>query len=221
VRPSNWWAPDRAATSSSPAGASCSTEPTRAPGCNQTAPRRVLTDVAQAVTDSGERPFYELALTGDEAAFEALIGPLVEPALRLAHSMLGDRWEAEDATQEAITRAWRKLGQLRPGMPVRPWFLAIVINQCRNIRRTKWFKTARIAEVFQGSRPAHADIERVDVARALARLPNQDRQALFLHFYLDLPVEEVAAALGISTSAAKARIYRACHRLRPDLQEEK
>ena len=149
------------------------------------------------------------------------MGPLVEPALRLAHSMLGDRWEAEDATQEAITRAWRRLDQLRPDMPLRPWFLAIVINQCRNMRRTRWFSTARIAEIFEGPRPHHTDVERVDVARALARLPNHDRQALFLHFYLDLPIDEVALALGISASAAKGRIYRACHRLRPDLQEDK
>jgi RNA polymerase sigma factor (sigma-70 family) len=134
--------------------------------------------------------------------------------------MLSDRWEAEDATQEAITRAWRKLGQLRQGMPVRPWFLAIVINQCRNTRRTKWFKTARIAEVFQRPVADRPDIERVDLARALARLPSQDRQALFLHFYLDLPVDEVALALGITPSAAKGRIYRACHRLRPGLLEE-
>lgn len=172
------------------------------------------------MTAAGEHSLREQALTGDEVAFEALIGPLVEPALRLAHSMLGDRWEAEDATQEAITRAWRKLGQLRQGMPVRPWFLAIVINQCRNTRRTRWFSTARIAEVFQPPRPEHDEIERVDLARALARLPSQDRQALFLHFYLDLPVEEVALALRISPSAAKGRIYRACHHLRPDLLEE-
>jgi RNA polymerase sigma-70 factor (ECF subfamily) len=179
-----------------------------------------LTYVAQAVTAGADRPLYERALAGDQAAFEALIGHLVEPGLRLAHSMLGDRWEAEDATQEAITRAWRRLGQLRPGMPVRPWFLAIVINQCRNVRRTKWFSTARIAEVFQGGRAGTTEIERVDVARALARLPSQDRQALFLHFYLDLPIEEVGQALGISAAAAKGRIYRACHRLRPDLLEE-
>ena len=89
------------------------------------------------MTASSEPSLYGQALAGDEAAFEALVGPLVEPALRLAYSMLSDRWEAEDATQEAITRAWRKLGQLRSGMPVRPWFLAIVINQCRNMRRTR------------------------------------------------------------------------------------
>ena len=172
------------------------------------------------MTAGGELSLRDQALSGDEAAFEALIGPLVEPALRLAHSMLGDRWEAEDATQEAITRAWRKLGQLRQGMPVRPWFLAIVINQCRNTRRTRWFKTARFADVFQRPRSDPSDIERVDLARALARLPSHDRQVLFLHFYLDLPVDEVALALGISPSAAKGRIYRACHRLRPGLLEE-
>lgn len=177
--------------------------------------------MAQVLTIQADRPLYDLALAGDETAFEALIGPLVEPALRLAHSMLSDRSEAEDATQEAITRAWRKLHQLRSGMPVRPWFLAIVINQCRNVRRTRWFKTVRIAEIFQGDRSTEPGFERLDLARALARLPSNDRQALFLFFYLDLPMEEVALALGVSASAAKGRIYRACHRLRPDLQEDK
>ena len=174
--------------------------------------------MAQALTAAGERPLYELARTGDEAAFEALIGPLVEPALRLAHSMLGDRWEAEDATQEAVTKAWRKLGQLRPGMPVRPWFLTIVANQCRNVRRTHWFRTLRMSEVLQ--RTGEPDDDRLDLERAVAHLPARDRQAIFMHFYLDLPVEEVAVVLGISTSAARARIYRACHRLRPGLVEE-
>lgn len=174
--------------------------------------------MAQALTASGERPLYELARTGDAAAFEALIGPLVAPALRLAHSMLGDRWEAEDATQEAVTKAWRKLGQLRPGMPVRPWFLTIVANQCRNVRRTQWFRTVRMPDVLR--RTGEPDADRLDLERAVAHLPAKDRQAIFIHFYLDLPIEEVAVVLGISASAARARIYRACHRLRPGLVEE-
>jgi RNA polymerase sigma-70 factor (ECF subfamily) len=132
--------------------------------------------------------------------------------------MLGDRWEAEDATQEAVTRAWRKLHQLRPGMPVRPWFLAIVVNQCRNVRRTRWFKTVRLADVFQAR--TDVDLEKLDLERALERLPGTDRQAIFMHFYLDLTIEEVAVVLGVSASAARGRIYRACRRLRPGLVEE-
>src|SRR5438067_2727521 len=98
-----------------------------------------------------------------ESEFEVLIGPLVEPGLRLAYSMLGDRAEAEDATQEAITKAWRNLTRLRDRTQVRPWFLAIVANQCRNVRRTRWFRTVRLPAFFQPSAAA-ADSDRVDIA---------------------------------------------------------
>jgi RNA polymerase sigma-70 factor (ECF subfamily) len=64
------------------------------------------------------------------------------------------------------------------------------------------------------------DVDKLDLERALKQLPPNDRQAIFLHFYLDLPIDEVAIALGISPAAAKGRIYRACHRLKPDLREE-
>ena len=160
------------------------------------------------------------ATSASEADFEALLGPLVEPGLRLAYSMLGNRAEAEDATQEAITRAWGRLTQLRDRALARPWFLAIVANQCRNVRRTRWFSTARLPELFQAARPVEPASDKIDIERAMARLPIRDRQALFMHFYLDLPIDEVAVALGVSPAAAKARIYRACRRLRPDLLEE-
>jgi RNA polymerase sigma-70 factor (ECF subfamily) len=125
--------------------------------------------VAELVTTDAGKSLHERALAGDEDAFEALIGPLVEPGLRLAYSMLGDRAEAEDATQEAITKAWRKLRQLRSGMPVRPWFLAIVMNQCRNVRRTRWFKTIRVSRHFEPGAVAEPDVATLDLQRALAR----------------------------------------------------
>jgi RNA polymerase sigma-70 factor (ECF subfamily) len=179
-----------------------------------------LKHVVHVVNAEAGRSLHERAVAGDEVAFEALVGPLVEPGIRLAYSMLGDRTEAEDAVQEAVTRAWRKLGQLRAGMPVRPWFLAIVVNQCRNIRRTRWFRFVRTSDTFRFDRGVEEGVERVDLARALERLSATDRQALFLYFYLDLPVDEVGVALGISAAAAKGRIYRACQRLRPGLAEE-
>lgn len=174
--------------------------------------------MAQAVIGDREAGLRARALAGDELAFESLVDPLVEPAMRLAFAMLGDRSEAEDAVQEAVTRAWRKLHQLRPGTPVRPWFLAIVANQSRNVRRGRWFRTIRVADPAPDTTepsPEHLDLE-----RAVDRLPLRDRQAIFLFFYLDLPLEEVAAVLGVSVSAARGRIYRACRRLRPGISEE-
>jgi len=105
-------------------------------------------------------------------------------------------------------------------MPVRPWLLAIVMNRCRNIRRTRWFRLVRVPDVFDSASGTEPGVEHLDLERAMTKLGQRDRQALFLHFYLDLPVDEVAIAMGISASAAKTRIYRACHKLRPDLAEE-
>ena len=162
----------------------------------------------------------QLALKGDQVAFERMIEPLAGPALRLAYSQLHDRTEAEDAVQEAVLRAWRKLSQLSDGKPIRPWFFAIVVNQCRNMRRARWFSTVRVGDLFKPSPALNPSVEKVDIERGLARLSQNDREALFMHFYLDLPIGEVAQTLGISPAAAKGRIYRACHRLRPGLLEE-
>ena len=115
------------------------------------------------MTFPADERFRDRAVAGDEAAFAELVGPLVEPALRLAYSMLGNRSEAEDATQEALTNAWRKLGQLRPGMPVRPWFLKIVVNCCRNVRRTRWFGLVRLPDVFQPGAATEPATEHLDL----------------------------------------------------------
>ena len=171
--------------------------------------------MACALSLPTDEPLRLRALAGDETAFESLVRPLVEPGLRLALSMLGNRRDAEDATQEALTRAWRKLHQLRQGMPVRPWFFAIVANQCRNMRRTPWFRLTSVVDVVHRQPAAEPEVEHLDLQRGLEQLPAADRGALFLHFYLDLPIEDVAATLGVSPAAAKSRIYRACHRLRP------
>ncbi len=165
----------------------------------------VLLGVAYALSLPADEPLRLRAVAGDEAAFESLLRPLVEPGLRLAVSMLGDRRDAEDATQEALTRAWRKMHQLRPGMPVRPWFFAIVANQCRNVRRTPWFRLTSLVDVVSHRPAPEPRVEHLDLEHAMQQLPVADRGALFLHFYLGLSIEEVATTLGVSTAAAKSR----------------
>src|ERR1700681_167112 len=84
------------------------------------------------------------AKAGDRTAFDELVGPLVDQGFRLAFGMLHDREAAEDAVQEAAVRSWRKLANLRPGTDMRPWFLAIVANQCRTTARGRWWSVIRL-----------------------------------------------------------------------------
>src|SRR5438874_6391579 len=73
-----------------------------------------------------------------ESTFADLLKPLIEPGFRLALAMLHDRGAAEDAVQEASFTAWRKLATMRDQGRLRPWFLGVVANKCRNARRQKW-----------------------------------------------------------------------------------
>jgi RNA polymerase sigma-70 factor (ECF subfamily) len=158
----------------------------------------------------------QAAIAGDERAFDALIGPLVEPGYRLAVSMLGDREEAEDAVQEAAIKAWRNLHQLKDAAVARSWFFSIVANQCRSVRRGRWFSLVRLASPEQPRQgPEDEAVQHTDLERALRSLPPDDRLALYLRYYMDLPLNEVAAVLGISDTAAKSRIHRAAQGLKP------
>lgn len=162
----------------------------------------------------------QAARSGDELAFDAMVGPLIEPAFKLAVVFLRDPAEAEDAVQEACFKAWRKLDQLHLGAPLRPWFLSIVANHCRSVRRNRWWSEVRMAK-FPDRFGSHAeDIEsNLDLDRELAKLPVTDRAALFLFFYLDLPMNEIGRVLNISSQAAKSRVHRGVVKLRLSMAE--
>jgi RNA polymerase sigma-70 factor (ECF subfamily) len=156
------------------------------------------------------------AIAGDAVAFDALIGPLIEPGFRLAASMLGSKEEAEDAVQEATIKAWRNLQQLKDGSVVRSWFLTIVANQCRSVRRGRWWSVVKLAEPRRSAAgPEDEAVQRTDLEQALHSLDPDDRMALYLRYYMDLPLDEVAAIIGTSEPAAKSRIHRAAQRLKP------
>src|SRR5436309_383800 len=153
-----------------------------------------------------------------ERVFGDLLRPLIEPGFRLALAMLHDRGAAEDAVQEASFTAWRKLATMRDQGRLRPWFLGVVANKCRNARRKRW-----VVEVSVGvpeELPAISLEERTlrgtDLRRAISRLSHDDRLVVVLYFYLDMPVDEVATVAGTSVGATRARLYRAIKKLRPD-----
>ena len=90
-----------------------------------------------------ESDLVQSATAGDGAAFADLLRPEYRTALRLACGLLQDVDEAEDAVQEAAFTAWRRIGNLREGSSLRPWFLGIVANQCRSVKRSRWWSVTK------------------------------------------------------------------------------
>jgi RNA polymerase sigma-70 factor, ECF subfamily len=167
----------------------------------------------ESLFSSTEADFVQAALRGDGAAFAELLRPHYQSAFRVAYGLLHDSTEAEDAVQEAAFKAWRRLGNLRGGSSLRPWFLAIVANQCRGTSQSKWWSVAKGAKLERETESVDVAAA-VDLRRALLRLSHDERLIVVLRYYLDMPFEEIATTLGITPKAARNRVERAVHRLR-------
>jgi RNA polymerase sigma factor (sigma-70 family) len=153
----------------------------------------------------------------DSDAFMDAIDPLIPDAFRLAYSMVRSRDEASDVVQDATLSAWRHRSSFRPGADIRPWFLAIVANQCRQLMRQQWWSVVRRATVYTAAIDvAEAQVDESQrLLEGLRQLSHSDRVILVLRYYLDMSVDDTAATLRISTAAAKVRTHRALRRLRP------
>lgn len=171
----------------------------------------------------GERmdSVLDRARGGDVGAFEAAVRDLLQPAYRLALTMLRDGDRAEDAVQEATIKAWSNLGRLRDDGSLRSWFLTIVANECRSALRSKPWLALDARWFHREPRPAQeVAAERIDVARAVAGLGQAERLVVYLYYYLDLDVAEASRIAGISESAFRSRLARATRRLRPQFVTE-
>jgi RNA polymerase sigma-70 factor (ECF subfamily) len=167
---------------------------------------------------AGELELIRRAQAGDKVAYEELLRPVVVPAASLAFAMLHSHAESEDAFQEAAIRGWQRMANVRPGSSFQPWFLGIVANECREVRRSnRWRLLLPLDHLLE--RPVQGDawLEGADLRRALDALPHRQRVAILMHFYLDMPISEVAVALGITAAGVKARINRGLRQLRPRL----
>ncbi len=161
----------------------------------------------------------DAAKQGDEAAFELLLEPLLGQAYRLACGLLHDHQAAEDAVQEAAFNAWRKLAQLREGSDMRPWFFAIVANECRSARRSRWRSVIRAVVPEPISEPPdEAIVAGVELRQALRAMDADKRLVLVLHWYLDLPVDEIAAITRLGLRGAETRLLRATNELRKRME---
>jgi len=150
-------------------------------------------------------------------AFALLDDARLLQSYRLATMILRDRDEAEDATQEAIVRAWSSWGMLRDWSRFDAWFDRILVNICRNrMRHTRTIHVVALDAVhdLQTADSHGATIARLVLEPAFARLSPDQRIVVVLRFWRDLPVAEIAERLGIPAGTAKSRLHYALKALR-------
>jgi len=140
--------------------------------------------------------------------------------------MIGDEADAEDLTVAAFEKALRAWERRPPDAELRPWLFRIATNttvdELRRRKLIQWRPWDAIVSLFHPSQVASEDPEEETlrheraalVRAALARLSPRDRAALVMRECNELPVDEIARALGITRGAAKVALFRARERLR-------
>ena len=164
-------------------------------------------------------------LDGDVAAFTTLVDRHAAACTRFATRMLGNREDAEDATQETFLRAYRSLARYEERQAFRTWLFQILINRCRTAavrrqRRQRMFLLDDNAVASASVRPtADASDLRAELQRAIEALDADQREAFLLKHVEQLSYDEMAAATGVGVSALKMRVKRACDRMQWLLRE--
>src|ERR1700694_3688580 len=155
---------------------------------------------------------------GDEADFERLYQTSYGKILGTLTALLGDRAAAEDCTQDAFERAYRKWSTWQPLAPAEAWVHRIAINAAVSYQRK--MRLREVGEVIRrigrpGLGPDPQDhIERRDLAEALAKLPPKQAAAIVLRHYHGYTNRAIAQSLGIPERTVASRLAAAKDRLR-------
>ena len=131
---------------------------------------------------------------------------------RAARAVLDRDADAEDAVSQAILQAWQSLDKLRDKTAVRPWLVKIAVN-CAYAQRRKQGKVVYLEDI--APEPAAPGIpQNGGLWEAVCALPPERRAAVVLFYYEDMPVGEIARALGVPQGTVKSRLNRARKQLK-------
>ena len=165
-----------------------------------------------------DRDLVERARQGDREAFAVLVHQVSDSLYAVAHRILRDTGLAEDALQNALVLAWRRLPRLRDPEKFEAWIHRILVHACydESERARSWVATVRVLPMDGPSTPdgSNALADRDELERAFRQLSIEQRAVFVLRHYLGLPLVEVAELLQIPAGTARSRLHYAIAELR-------
>jgi RNA polymerase sigma-70 factor (ECF subfamily) len=160
---------------------------------------------------------------GDRLAYAQLVDRHLDRTVAIAQRVLGRRADAEDVAQETFLRVWTQAGRWEPGHGrVATWLYRITLNLCIDQKRRP--AAAQLDDAFDPPDPADPVDERIAraqaeaaVTRAVAALPDRQRDAVALTYQGGLSNQDAATAMGVSVGSLESLLVRARRTLRTAL----
>ena len=172
-----------------------------------------------------DRDLVVRARAGDRDAFSQLATASVGRLNAVARLIVRDEGRAEDAVQDALVDAWLDLRGLRDPDRFDAWLNRLLVHACRDVAR----RASRRVRLEIPLEPTHErvspDVQHSnaisdEIERGFRRLTIEQRSVIVLVYYLDLPLAEVAATLGVPLGTIKSRLNRSLTALRASLEAD-
>ena len=180
------------------------------------------TSAMSSLEPEQENRLIKLAQAGDREAFCALARAHVAGLLRAASAFGADRGAAEDLAQETLLEAWRSLGRFDGRCRLGTWLFGILRNRwLKSLRKkTPTVVAGEVVEAVMAAEQAAPDLqleqaeEGAQLRRALAALPDGQREVLELRFFGQASLEEIAQVLDCPLGTVKSRLHHGLEKLR-------
>lgn len=171
-------------------------------------------------SDKDDKLLVEMTLLGVEDAYEALVRRHQRAVMGTAYKVTGNRYSAEDASQDAFVSAWMNLSELRDGSKFGAWVCAFAKNCARTLERHYRAAIPDISlDVSEIQEPAEeddyfAEDAYEDMHKAVDSLSEKIREAVSLHYFAGKSVAEIADMLSIPVGTVKWRLSEGRRQLR-------
>ncbi len=142
----------------------------------------------------------------EKEQFQLLAEQHRDMVYRIALNFHGSVADAEDTMQEVLLKLYLREEPFDTSEHAKRWLIRVTLNQCRSLWRSPWRKVelGELRAAVSFSQPEESELFEVVMS-----LPEQHRVALYLFYYEELSVREMARALGISETAVTSRLSRA------------
>ncbi len=165
------------------------------------------------MTNAEDHILVRRALLADPESFGELCRRYYHPLVAVADSILLDHHLAEDAAQETLAQACRRLDRLRKPERFGSWVAAICRNVAKDMLRDRRKQRVRVEDCEPQTSDCGQDGQSEVLAEALQRLPPRLREVVFLRFYNEMSYEKMAQVLGATPQSIDGRLRRAKKRI--------
>ena len=154
----------------------------------------------------------------DTKEYERLTSLLLDSVYRVAVNGCRNYTDAEDIVQNTFLKLWQKKDGFESDDHARRWLLRVAVNECNSLWRSPWKrKTSSLEELTQ--EPVFTTPEKSSLYDAVKELPQKNRLIVYLYYFEDYSVKEVAQIMELSESAVQNRLFRAREKLKEILKE--